>query len=81
MVACLTPDQKVPCSNHVGFSSGQVAKASDLKSDSVWEHRFESCRLRSALKNSVAVFGQDIQSYFNIRHIISSEYFAGQGIF
>ena len=46
--------QKVKCLNHqrhflslyTQSSRGRVVKASDSKSDSLWERRFESCRLR-----------------------------------
>ena len=35
-----------------GSRRGRVVKASDLKSDSLWERRFESCRLRDFCKKN-----------------------------
>ena len=51
-------------SNYATSSRGRVVKATDSKSVSLWEHRFESCQLRQRLflddiiNSSTAFFGQ-----------------------
>ena len=37
-------------------SRGRVVKASDSKSDSLWERRFESCRLRQSIIFCIIIF-------------------------
>jgi hypothetical protein len=43
-------------------SRGRVVKASDSKSDSLWERRFESCRLRELSFFEVTVLSKPAPS-------------------
>lgn len=53
-------------------SRGRVVKASDSKSDSLWERRFESYRLRIFFLNSVVIYNLNIYFFkYNIFLICS----------